>query len=76
MVGNVGGNSGEKLVPEPTFVLTCLSQREEWREEWGGTGRDSASREMEPIRGRGRPGLEGSGNSLRYKVSQSCSSEM
>lgn len=59
-------------------LACCLSQGEEWREEWGGggVGKDSASRKMDLLRGRGRPGWEGSGNSLGDRVSQSLSSEL
>lgn len=65
---------------EPTFVpdLPIAYLRERSGEKWGGggVGKDSASWEMDLLRGRGRLGWEGSRNSLGDRVSQSLSSEL
>lgn len=54
MVGNVGGNSAEKLVPELTFGHHLPVSGGEGG--GGGVGKNSASGEIQTVRGRGRLG--------------------
>ena len=80
MVGNVGGILERSWCQNQRLCLTCLlpiSGRGVEREVGGGgVGKDSASWEMDLLRGRGRLGWEGSRNSLGDRVSQSLSSEL